>query len=321
LAIINLIEGNTFIFNSNQFALSLVGVRKSPFCRVHGPFSSLISTRLLATAGVIPPEVIPDPYDPIETPAEVVELSGKLDDFPSKLVEMPERTSQEYGPKMEENAKLIWLYAKGQAKKNLIGKIAGFTGDAEMLFDQTRYQKKGDNPLSLYTNAMSNCKTSFSRRAWRYFWSAISIKVQFARDLQQRINPNLGITAEEFRKILPNLAYISKGFAYSSLTTQSKTYIMNTPIATKRADANEFYEWQVSKSNNLTRVIRLNISDIPFGYCPKEIQDFEMNPQNKVSRQVLEAKLEQLQIEAIKAIRTAEKGGTTFDLTVWLDSK
>lgn len=283
--------------------------------------SSLRTVRVSATTGVVPPDVIPVAVETIGVPPEVAQLVARLDGFEGTLQPVPASTAAEYATINEANASVVWAYAKAQATKNLIGKVAGFTGDANIMFDASAYCPGGTSYV--HTTALTNCKKVFSRGKWANFWPAVSIRVQNFRDQEQRINPQLGITPAEFAEIKDNLVYIGRGYAYSALTTSSKNYILNTPVSAKKADAVAFNNWVRTKSHVIVKIIRLNVSDIPFGYAPKQIQAFEMNPDSAANRAALEASLLQLQKEALVEYRARVAAGTqaTFNFEEWLAGK
>jgi len=270
-----------------------------------------------ATSGVVPPDIIKPEYEAMSVSDDVVNLAAKLGDFNLDLKIVPARSEQGYTAVVEENNKTIWGYAKSEAIKLIADStMPQFRGDADKLFDNTKYVKKGQ--VANYTNALTNAKAVFARGAWKYFWAAVSTKVQAKRDLTQRVAADLGVTQAEFDANLKNLTYIGLGYAYSAKTTQSKSYILQTSLLQKKEDNNEFARWLRSKASGLTRILRMNISDIPFQYCPDEIQAFEMDPQDEAKRKALEAKLLQLQKDAVIEWRK-DKGA--FDYDTWISTK
>lgn len=293
------------------------------FCYSINTSSKRVRRTVIAnvSSGIVPPDVIQPEVVVKGVPEKVLDLVSKLDNFTGKLKAVPDEKAADYASIVEANNEMVWAFATDQAKKNLIGKVNGFTGDVAIMFQHTNYVKIGDsNP---YTVAMVNCRKVFARGAWANFWAAVSIKVQAFRDKEQRIDPDLGYTSDEFAEIKDNLVYIGKGFAYNARTTSAAKYIDGTALAVKREDAAAFNAWYVKKAHTLVKIARLNVSDIPFGYAPKEITDFEMDPTNDAYRTGLLSKLLSLQKEGLTEWRARKQAGTqaSFDFEAWLAAK
>lgn len=288
---------------------------------VYPPKSSFNSSCVLfaVSSGVVPPDVIPDDYVGIGISKEVSGLASKFDPFVGTLATVPSKSDPKYASVVESNNNLIWDYAAKQASDKLIGKVDGFTGDKNKLFDQSKYQKGAkSNP---YTNALKNCKSVFSRGSWKIFWEAIGIRAQASRELFQQTDVNLKITPEEWLEIKENAVYIGKGFAYSAKTTQSANYIKNFSVAQKKEDIAAFNTWYKDKTHPLIYILRLNVSDIPLGFAVDEIQAFEADPNDKSNVTNIKNKLRALQLDLIAAYRVAKQAGTAYSVADALAKK
>lgn len=269
------------------------------------------------TNGVVPPDNIPADYLTIGVDPEVTKLAGTLKVFDKAITALPSRSDSTYDAVLEANSYNIWEYARDCAT-DLVSKNIGYTGAVAKLMDHTKYAGQSSNP---YTSAIKNCKKVFARGKWKNFWAAISVIVQDKRDLQQRIPSGLDIKAGEYTEVINNMIYCSQGFAWSSRTTQSKTYIEGTSRKQKLEDREGFEKWKVDKILPLVKIIRMNISDIPLGYAVDEIQAFEADPTNVVNVNALEATLLKLQKEGLEAWRNAKTAGQAWSYEDWIALK
>lgn len=271
------------------------------------------------TEGVIPPDEIPGEIEPVGIDPAVLDLSTKMGSFTGNLVPLPDSASPAYASAQETNAEAIWVYARGQVDVLKRAGVRGLTGDLKIIFNHSSYCKS-DTPT--YSEALVNCKKSFARGGWKHFWAAVSVKTQKKRDMIQQIPAELGVTEAEYSEIQDNLSYTSKGFAYSSRTTQSKRYIETISPAQKKRDSEAFQAWYNTKVSNFVKILRLNVSDIPFGYCPNEILAFDKDPTSRTARAALIGKLRSLQKDAILHHRAQVLAGNpNWDFFSWLEAK
>jgi hypothetical protein len=258
-------------------------------------------TMLSVTAGIVPPEKLPDAIESLPLKQVIVDQLLLVDDYTAEIPVIPSWDSADYDAAQE---------ALAQSKIDFIGsQIDKLYPDYSIAFGNIKQNIAKDGSiitLSLLNKVLNRGEVSG-------LFDACLIKFQFRVDGMQQVPDVLGVTPLEISSALENITYVSRGCAYSALTSQSAKYILQSSRVVKADDQAAFTKWRRSHSSPLVMILNVSVSNIPFSYAPEEILAFERNPTDRANRTLLQIVLIEFQRELIKTWRECVSAGSNFN--------
>jgi len=189
----------------------------------------------------------------------------------------------------EKNSCEILNYVRSQLLRN---------GVTEQTFETMIKPIDASKTKSVFKDKITLLKKLLSNKKYRGFMEAISVSVQFSRELTQQVG-DIGISVEDFQENLENQNTIAKAKSKWGLYTSKKDYILKVPLAEKRHNQNEFDKWLSNFSTELTKIVSLTVSDLPLNYGTAEQASFEADPTNVSKKRALLDVLNKLQRECV----------------------
>lgn len=286
-------------FRNGSLVAPIVGYRLTPICKAN-----------IGDTTFDPDVAAVAPSDDFRS-KESKEWLKKIKPFDKKLAEVPALTESNKDARntiIRANDKLIYEFAKAQIIANGL-KSANFDAlvagcGAASNFDEQK-------ALIVLRKAL-NTKGKFAG-----IMDAISIAVQERRDLEQQKAESAGFTVEEYRDVSISLRKVANAKSAWGRYTSTKDYILNTPVAKKVSNQQEFDSWVSNNLSEAAKIMTLTVADIPVSYAPTQVGAFLADETNTAARKALEDQLTALRKKAHDAW-AADKNN--FKLSAFLDN-
>jgi hypothetical protein len=259
------------------------------------------STFLNVTKGIVPPDTLPNDIESVPLKQDIVDQLLLVDDYTELVPVIPPWDSADYEQAQEALALSKIVFIGTQINKLFPTYSAAFSNI------KSNIAKDGSiKTLSLLNKVLNRGEVSG-------LFDACLMKFQSRVDGMQQVPDSLGVTPSEISSALANITYISRGCAFSALTSQSGKYILQTSRADKADDQAAFTKWRRSHSSPLVMILSVSVSNLPFSYAPEEILAFERDPTDRAKRTMLTIVLIEFQRALIKTWRECVSDGTDFN--------
>jgi hypothetical protein len=253
------------------------------------------------------PDEIPDTRS-----RNVRDYCDKLPDVDSNLPNIPAKDDPENLSVVETENELIYKYINLNLSKTTgLNKIVSLS-----ILDFKKYGIDINNSVIHpypYTEFMSKVGKVLARTQTAGFMDAVRYKFQDKRVSQQS---GLGgiLLPEESIKNQFNIRLISDLRSYNSKNTSSNNYLNSTGNIQKRYDRAFFVRYIDKLSSPLTKILGLNINDVPLSFDSDTLINYSINPESLVNREAARNTFKNFQRKLIFDWRKLGSKRENFDL-------